>query len=65
MVCWFFFVVSFFSFFFAFSYLHKEVQRFCWQQEEAGYYNIVCCCAIVSGTLASLYVAHKEEENKR
>ncbi|GMY37145.1 G-type lectin S-receptor-like serine/threonine-protein kinase RKS1 [Fagus crenata] len=27
--------------------LHKEVQRFSWQQEEAGYYNIVCCCAIV------------------
>uniref|UniRef100_A0A2N9HHV9 glycine--tRNA ligase n=1 Tax=Fagus sylvatica TaxID=28930 RepID=A0A2N9HHV9_FAGSY len=47
-------------------FLHKEVQRFSWQQEEAGYYNIiVCCCAIVSGIHASLYVAQEEEENKR
>ena len=52
--------------FFLFSCLHKEVQRFSWQQEEAGYYNIiVCCCAIVSGIHASLYVAHEEEENER
>ena len=48
-----------------FSQVYKEVQRFSWQQEAAGYYNIVCCCAIFSGVLASLYVANEEEENER
>ena len=61
--CSFLFLFFFNFFVFSFSYLHKEVQRFSWQQEEASYYNIVCCCAIVFGILDSLYVANEEEEN--
>jgi hypothetical protein len=59
MVCLFVIIIFFFS------CLYKEVQRFSWKQEKAGYYNSVCCCAIVSGIFDGLYMANEEEENKR
>ena len=52
-------------FFWSFSYLHKEVQRFSWPQQAAGYYNNFCHGDIVSGMLDGLYMPNEEEENKR
>ena len=51
-------------FFWSFSYLHKEVQRFSWPQKAAGYYNNFSHGDSVSGMLDRLYMPNEEEEEE-